>query len=654
MKSDQKKNNFPEQEKKKKPLPKTIYILIFIFILILMSVGASVGLSWKYQNEIYPGIKVNGLDLSGLTKTQAKNILQGKFKQTYGQRFVFVYKDEEKTLNNKQQEFLSLNLESLVEKAYAQGRKNNLFFNHLQILALLIFQKQIPLDYNLEKQLLKKELTDKFSSLQDPAQNSRLEIDVKDSANKQFEINFTSSQSGNIFNFNQAIEILDSSIQKMQNPIISLNRKSDKPKITLDQAKKKREKIIKIAKMDAPELIYKDKTWEIPWSDFVKWLKLDLNAKEEIIVSLDQQMVSGHLQAIAQEIDRKATNARFQIDSGRVTEFTASKNGQKLNQEETYKRTVSHLIDKNNPSINLIVEVEEPEKSVAKSNELGIEEMLGSGWSDFSGSPYNRRHNIGIGAASLHGLLIAPGEEFSLVEALGEVNAQNGYKPELVIKKNETIPEYGGGLCQVATTMFRTVLQAGLKITERANHSYRVSYYEPAGTDATIYIPHPDFRFLNDTDNYILIQSKLWGNNLTFEIWGADDERKVWFEGRETVDNIRNLIPKIFNIVSPGPAKEIETTELEPGKKRLSEYAHRGADTVFYQYIEKPGQQTEKITWSSHYIPWQEVWLVGVDPEEESKEEEDQNASKNDKNKEQTENKSQPETDPKAGSDADE
>ena len=164
----------------------------------------------------------------------------------------------------------------------------------------------------------------------------------------------------------------------------------------------------------------------------------------------------------------------------------------------------------------LIVEVDPVEK-LENFNDLGIKELLGSGHSNFYGSSANRRHNIRVGSNKLSGMIIKPGEEFSLVKALGDVNKETGYLFEMVIKGNKTVPEYGGGLCQVATTLFRAALQSGLPITERRNHSYRVSYYEPAGTDATIYSPHPDLRFINDTGNNILIQARFESNDIYFD-----------------------------------------------------------------------------------------------------------------------------------------
>jgi vancomycin resistance protein YoaR len=77
--------------------------------------------------------------------------------------------------------------------------------------------------------------------------------------------------------------------------------------------------------------------------------------------------------------------------------------------------------------------------------------------------------------------------------------------PELVIKKEGTVPEFGGGLCQVSSTAFRAAMNGGLPITQRRNHAYAVQYYAPQGTDATIYPGVVDLKFINDTPGDILI-----------------------------------------------------------------------------------------------------------------------------------------------------
>jgi hypothetical protein len=140
----------------------------------------------------------------------------------------------------------------------------------------------------------------------------------------------------------------------------------------------------------------------------------------------------------------------------------------------------------------------------------------------------------------------------------------------------------------------------------RQNHSYRVSYYEPAGMDATIYDPLPDVRFINDTPDYLLIQARIEGDNLYFDFWGKSDGRQA-----------TTTTPVIFNIVKPAPTKIIETTDLKPGERRCTESSHNGADTYFDYTVIYPDGEEKVERFKSHYVPWRAVCLVGAEPEEE-------------------------------------
>jgi len=149
-------------------------------------------------------------------------------------------------------------------------------------------------------------------------------------------------------------------------------------------------------------------------------------------------------------------------------------------------------------------------------------------------------------------------------------------------------------------------VNSGLPITERRNHSYRVGYYEPAGTDAAIYDPWPDLKFINDTNNYLLLQTRIEGDNLIFDFFGTSDNRRV-----EITE------PVIYNIKTPFSTKYIETENLDPGEKKLLEHAHNGADAYFIRTIIWPEQTNKEVvqeTWQAHYVPWQEVYLIGKIP----------------------------------------
>jgi vancomycin resistance protein YoaR len=178
----------------------------------------------------------------------------------------------------------------------------------------------------------------------------------------------------------------------------------------------------------------------------------------------------------------------------------------------------------------------QPEITSEKADSLGINALLGKGESNFAGSPAARTNNIKVGAKTFNGLLLKSGEELSFNNLLGTVDDTTGYQPELVIKNNKLIPEFGGGICQVSTTLFRAAMDAGLPILERRSHSLPVKYYNPQGYDAAVYIGSVDLKFKNDTEGTVLIQSKIVGTKLYFEIYGTEDGRKVAINGPSQYD----------------------------------------------------------------------------------------------------------------------
>lgn len=249
-------------------------------------------------------------------------------------------------------------------------------------------------------------------------------------------------------------------------------------------------------------------------------------------ISVDPAATIQYLEAtIATEVNQPAIDARFERIENRVTQFSAAEEGRTLNMEGSL-RAIQTALATQQTSSSLVVDSTQPTvQAVADVQALGLTALLASGTSNYKGSPANRIHNILEGTKRYHGLLIKPGQEFSFNEFLGPVDKEHGFRPELVIKKNVTVPEFGGGLCQVSTTIFRAATYAGLKITDRRNHAYAVSYYGTPGFDATIYPPYTDLRFTNNTPGYILIQAKSEGTQLTFELWGTQDGRQVEIDG---------------------------------------------------------------------------------------------------------------------------
>lgn len=216
--------------------------------------------------------------------------------------------------------------------------------------------------------------------------------------------------------------------------------------------------------------------------------------------------------------------------------------------------------------------------------EQGIQEVVTVGESDFSGSPPARRHNIGVGLAKFNGHIIPKDSLFSFNDVLGPVNAATGYKKELVILGERTLPDYGGGLCQVSTTAYRGAWEYGLPIEDRRNHSFAVRYYGPQGTDATVYPPHTDMQFTNDTPGALLLQTHAEDDKAYFIYYGTRDARRSDMYG-----------PYTWGRVEPPGDRSEYTVEIPAGTTRKVGDRVPGMRAAWFRVVTVPGASDVNI-----------------------------------------------------------
>lgn len=591
-------------KKKNKFIGGLIIFLAVFLILIFLATTAGLAYEYTYRQKIYPGVKIGGFDISGQSPEDTLEKLVAFKDSVDKEGLTFVAEDKQVIVSpiissptdpDLNYRILTFDLEKTVTQAYSVGRGNSWNKNALDKLQILISKRNIPLSFELNEEELVHILKENLSELETPAKNASFEID------DQGQIKVIKEVAGEIFNYQKAVEQLKDNLARLENKKISLELTLDQPKVRAQETDAVLKKIEEILATTTPSLTYKNKSWQLTQEQIVDWLEFD-KVQGSVILQFNVDKTIKYLEEIALEIDQEPKDAKFKLENGRVVEFQANQDGLELDLDDAYNQLNSYLEDWSNKEIKLSVKVKPARVTIGDINNLGIKELIGEGRSNFAGSPKNRRHNIAIGAKTLNGILIEPGEEFSLLKALGEIDEEHGYLPELVIKGNRTIPEYGGGLCQIGTTSFRVALDAGLPITQRRNHSYRVRYYEPAGTDATIYNPSPDFRFINDTGYHILFTTQIVGDELIFRFYGTSDGRKV-----------EMTKPRIFNVVAPGPTKIIETLDLPVGEKKCTEHAVYGADTEFERTIIFPDGEVKEEVWKSHYVPWTEVCLIGVE-----------------------------------------
>jgi len=297
---------------------------------------------------------------------------------------------------------------------------------------------------------------------------------------------------------------------------------------------------------DGLDVYVGDEVAELSGEEIKSWTETyirDYSGQKDTRINNDK--VREYVNSFAPRVNIDPIDAKFEMNDDKVSAFQASTAGRRLNTDKSVSILMEQIRSAQN-SATLVVENIEPELTLEKVNRLGINTLLGQGESDFSGSSSARIHNIEVGMAKFNGLLIKPGEEFSFNDILGEVDDKSGYQSELVIKSGKLVREYGGGICQVSTTLFRSAIYAGLPIIERRPHSFPVRYYAPQGFDSTIYPGVTDLKFVNDTPSHILVQSKMNGKKLAFEIYGSGDGRMVSVDGPYQYDQKKSGAMKAY------------------------------------------------------------------------------------------------------------
>ncbi len=579
-----------------------LYGAVFFLLLIM---GLNAEYAYVYKGRIFPGVGISHQLLGGLTPSEAESRLYKEIDEfkDYG----FVVKAEErkivigatatpKTDPDLAYDIVSFNAHTAASSLYAYGRSGNYIHNISTRLHALLNGVTLPLDSRIDKQLFISALKANFGDLETPPKDARVAF-----FNGTYHI-LPETADGFVWDYERAYTYALSRASEFSKKPITLEQAPRRATITQKSLETHSDTLRTLSFLGPLTLMYNDKKWVVPVGVWDGWITI-INGST---LSLSQDKLQIYLDSIKKDIEVEPQTTRFVKEGDRVKEFTPAQDGVSIDLASTVRNATQSVIGSSTPNIQIVTIIQKAPQSPFVDT-MGITDLLGIGYSDFKGSPTNRIHNITTGAHALNGVIIQPGEEFSLIKALGIINASTGYKTELVIKGNKTTPEFGGGLCQIGTTIFRATMASGLPITERQNHSYQVSYYAEngvPGTDATIYEPKPDYKFINDTGHPILVHTKIQGTQLSFEFWGTKD-------GRTT----SRTKPKVWNIVDPPPARLAETTDLKPGEKKCTEKPHKGADASFTYSTIYPNGDIKSQVFTSHYRPWQEVCLIGKAPD---------------------------------------
>ena len=588
----------------------TVLSLIALFMcMLLLSIGIY---QIDYFERIFPGVTVWGVDVGGMNRLEATERLSRY--TGFLQDETIILRDDSVTWNfTPGQLGMSVQLEDAIESAFAVGHSGALLDDLLEQWNIFYFGQHISpvivLDMVMTEELLKG-ISRSVNELPRDASFSVI-------GNV---LTVDEGQKGRTVDIAKSME----KIVKPLSDFVAADVELDIDEFTPMQVDAEKQRNIGQMIIDAPLVISVEYPTDIdgpPWvvdqASLIDMLVFrrdrDVN-DSQYTITIDEGRMVEFLQYAGKQLRIDPQNAKFGFDDeiGQLELVRSAVVGRELDVDATLVGVIESL-ESGEHKVFFRFKVVEPHLGDDTTlDELGITGMVAEATTFFQGSGESRQQNIKAGSEMMNGVMVRPREEFSFNENLGDVSLDTGFAEAWIIFGGRTIQGVGGGICQVSTTVFRAAFFGGYPILERNPHAYRVGYYEQGlkspgpGLDATIFSPIADFRFVNDRDAWLLIETEVDEDNqsLVFRFYSADDMRKV------TVSE-----PQVTDIVEAKESVYEFNPDLESGEIKQVDWENEGAKIAVERVVELNNNVIIEDNIRTTYQPWGSVYQFGLDAE---------------------------------------
>jgi vancomycin resistance protein YoaR len=579
------------------------FALAVITLVVLGIAGGITSFYRSYEGRIYPNVSIQGIAVGEMTPEQAESALRSRYAAFLRQPVVITYGDRQWT-PTLDELGMTFDFRGAVDAAYNAGRGHGLIDDAREIAAIWQHGLDVPLHVSYDETRAQAYLTQLAREIERAPADAQVRLDGA-------QIAIVGAAIGRQVLVDATLSHVSQQLQAFVPATIPLQTREIPPRLddaTVAAARAQIETILQ-----GPLALRVDKN-EYEWTvadlaDMIIINRVPSAEGDRIAVTLDQDMIARRIRQIADETEKPGTRPRVAWNNGDLKIMKPGKPGLRLDEARARDMVIAAVMGRDR-TLELPMVPTDPPVTEANLHQLGIRELVSIGKSDFTGSAAYRIHNIGVGMQLLNGLLIAPGEEFSFNKNIGQINAANGFVEGAAIIQNRTQQEFGGGICQDSTTMFRAAFWAGLPITERWGHSFYISWYDKyalgprgngPGLDATIFTGGPDLKFINDTGAWLLIQA--WSNPKTgvaqIELYGTKPNRTV------------DLTHKVYDHV-PAPTEPVFVADpkVPRGTIKHTDKARGGMTIDVYRLVVENGAPRPPELFRTRFRPWPNIYTL--------------------------------------------
>jgi vancomycin resistance protein YoaR len=581
-----------------------LWFAVAVITLVVLGVAGGITSFYRsYEGRIYPNVSIQGIAVGEMTPEQAESALRSRYAAFLRQPVVITYGDRQWT-PTLDELGMTFDFRGAVDAAYNAGRGHGLIDDAREIAAIWQHGLDVPLHVSYDETRAQAYLTQLAREIERAPADAQVRLDGA-------QIAIVGAAIGRQVLVDATLSHVSQQLQAFVPATIPLQTREIPPRLddaTVAAARAQIETILQ-----GPLALRVDKN-EYEWTvadlaDMIIINRVPSAEGDRIAVTLDQDMIARRIRQIADETEKPGTRPRVAWNNGDLKIIKPGKPGLRLDEVRARDMVIAAVMGRDR-TLELPMVPTDPPVTEANLHQLGIRELVSIGKSDFTGSAAYRIHNIGVGMQLLNGLLIAPGEEFSFNKNIGQINAANGFVEGAAIIQNRTQQEFGGGICQDSTTMFRAAFWAGLPITERWGHSFYISWYDKyalgprgngPGLDATIFTGGPDLKFVNDTGAWLLIQA--WSNPKTgvaqIELYGTKPNRTV------------DLTHKVYDH-TPAPTEPVFVADpkVPRGTIKHTDKARGGMTIDVYRLVVENGAPRPPELFRTRFRPWPNIYTL--------------------------------------------
>ncbi len=505
---------------------RTLAALVGIAVLTGL-LGAGIGLARGGGETIPPSVAIEGVAVGGLTIEEAEDLLEGTVSEAAAQTVVLSGAEQEIEVS-----WAELGLEANVEQAIAEARGARGAISRLFARLGLNETVEIPLSYRLDPQTvavfaetLERQLTRAPRSAQLALTSGRV-------------ILIPASEG----------RALDT--EALRDALLALERRIALPLATLEpaiptEAAQTAKAIAAKLLTDPPTIVHREASFRPSAGLIASALSLEANGRG-YDVSLRPKLLAGPLQRAFADYRRPSRNARFAVD-GETVSVLAGAAGRDVAVNQTVAAILRHF---DAERIKARFRRVEPKRTTAEAKAMRIREPIAEFTTPYTCCP-PRVTNIQRAAQILDGQVIEAGATFSLNEALGRRTRKRGFVPAPMIDgEGRLVDAVGGGVSQVATTVFNAAFFAGLELIQHTPHTFYISRY-PMGREATVSWGGPELVFRNDWPAAILITAFADTNGITIRFYSSLLDRRIETETGEPYDQKAATIRTVTNPALP-------------------------------------------------------------------------------------------------------